>query len=329
MEEPTPGAGRPDAGPRAQAQGRLLVLAAAALWGTTGTAQALGPDGLDPLAVGAARMLVGGAALLAVAWAAGALGGARAWRPLPLLAAGVAMAAYQPLFFSGVRLAGVAAGTVVAIGSAPVLTGLLALALRGERPGAAWLLATPPAVAGAVLLAAPGGGGARPLGVLLAAGAGGAYSCYVLATKGLLDRHPPVGVTGATFALAALLLAPVLALAHPGSLADPGGLAVCLYLGLAATACAYLLFSRGLARLPAAEAATLSLAEPLTAATLGLVVLGEELPARGWPGLALLGGGLALLALGGLSPAGRPPARRLGPAPRRPRGRGRPPGRPP
>jgi DME family drug/metabolite transporter len=43
-----------------------LVLLAAVLFGTTGTAQALGPDGTTPLGVGAARLLVGGTALLAV-----------------------------------------------------------------------------------------------------------------------------------------------------------------------------------------------------------------------------------------------------------------------
>src|SRR3954454_19646243 len=42
---------------------RLQVLAAAVLFGTTGTAQALGAGGVSPLSVGAARIVVGGAAL--------------------------------------------------------------------------------------------------------------------------------------------------------------------------------------------------------------------------------------------------------------------------
>ena len=45
----------------------LQVLLAALCFGTTGTAQALGPDGLAPAGVGAARILVGGALLVAVA----------------------------------------------------------------------------------------------------------------------------------------------------------------------------------------------------------------------------------------------------------------------
>ena len=40
---------------------RVAVLLAAVLFGTTGTAQALGPDGAAPLTVGAARIVVGGA----------------------------------------------------------------------------------------------------------------------------------------------------------------------------------------------------------------------------------------------------------------------------
>ena len=45
--------------------GRLLVLAAAVLWGTTGTALAFAPPGAVPVAVGAVRIAVGGLALLA------------------------------------------------------------------------------------------------------------------------------------------------------------------------------------------------------------------------------------------------------------------------
>ena len=49
---------------------RTQVLTAAVLFGTTGTAQALGPD-IEPLAVGTARIVVG-AALLAIVAAAAA-----------------------------------------------------------------------------------------------------------------------------------------------------------------------------------------------------------------------------------------------------------------
>ena len=128
----------------------LQVLAAATLFGTTGTAQALGPSGTTPLGVGAARLVVGGAALvLVLPWVGGSR---RAAGRLVLtrwgLLAGVMTAFYQVCFFAGVARAGVALGTLVTIGSGPVFTGLLSWVLLRERPGRAFVLATLLALAG-------------------------------------------------------------------------------------------------------------------------------------------------------------------------------------
>jgi drug/metabolite transporter, DME family len=56
----------------------------------------------------------------------------------------------------------------------------------------------------------------------------------------------------------------------------------------------YVLFARGLAGLPASTATTLTLAEPLTAMLLGVLLLGERLPAVAWSGAALVAVGLVL-----------------------------------
>jgi DME family drug/metabolite transporter len=98
------------------------------------------------------------------------------------------------------------------------------------------------------------------------------------------------------FGLAALLLSPILLRSDVGWVGTPRGAAVALHLGLLATTLAYLLFARGLRSLPAPTAVTLSLAEPLTAAGLGLLVLQERLTLT-----ALLGGGLVLAGLIALS----------------------------
>lgn len=277
----------------------LLVVAAAILWGTTGTAQALGPPGAAPSAVGAVRILVGGAALLAVAAARGGLAAGRPWPPLATGAAAVSMAAYQPLFFTAVRSTGVAVGTVVAIGSAPILAGLLAYLVRGERPGRRWGVATTLAVGGAgVLLLGPGGGRADPHGVLLALGAGLCYAVYATAGKQLLDRRPPTAVMAMAFGIGALLLLPVLAVSDLAPLLTGPGLLMALHLGLVATAAAYVLFARGLVGVPVATAATLSLAEPLTAGLLGILLLREPLTPSSGLGMLLVMAGLALLTLG-------------------------------
>jgi DME family drug/metabolite transporter len=71
------------------------------------------------------------------------------------------------------------------------------------------------------------------------------------------------------FGIGAVVLLPVLVASAGAWLASPGGLALVLYLGALPTALAYVLFARGLQRLGAGETATLTLAEPLTAAALG------------------------------------------------------------
>src|SRR5215510_1789802 len=97
---------------------RLLVLAAALCFATTGTAQELGPDGLQPVAVGAARIAVGGSLLALIAWWMNRR--RPSWKrvreipPFTLAAIAVAVAAYQLSFFAAVHMTGVAVGTVVA-----------------------------------------------------------------------------------------------------------------------------------------------------------------------------------------------------------------------
>lgn len=299
---------------RPRGSGAPWVLAGAVLWGTTGTAQALAPPGAHPLTVGAMRLAVGAAALLALAL----LRRTRAWPGAgalrPVLAAAVGIAAYQPLFFAGVAATGVAVGTMVAIGSAPVVAGVLGWLLRGERPGRRWVGATALALCGCWLLAG-GAGGLRVegTGLVLAVGAGAAYAGYTAASKQLLERYAPDAVAATTFGLAALLLAPLLLRGDLAWLGEPRGLVVALHLGLLATASAYVLFNRGLARLPVATAATLTLAEPLTAAVLGVVVLGERPDAASWAGMGLLALALALLTAGGGARDPAPPRLVQGP----------------
>lgn len=221
------------------------------------------------------------------------------------------MLAYQPLFFAGARANGVAVGAVVALGSAPLVTGLLSWLLTRERPGRRWLLATGIAVVGLVLLAGasgdPGAGGTSPAGLLASVGAGTSYAVFALVTKALLDRGwTPATSTGAVFGGAAVLSLPVLLATDLTWLAAPAAWATVLWLGAVTTALAYALFASGLRHLPTTTVATLTLAEPLTATLLGLVVLREHLDAAQVVALLLLAAALAVLAA--------PTRRRLGAA---------------
>jgi DME family drug/metabolite transporter len=278
-----------------------MVLAAGVLWGTTGTAQAFAPAGATPLGVGAVRLLVGGTALLLLALVRRQLS-PRGWPWLPTLTVVAGIALYQVCFFAAVARTGVAVGTVVAIGSAPMLAGFLGLVLLGERPTRRWLLATLLAVGGCTLLVAAGSDLQSDLhldaiGVLLALGAGAAYALYTIASRELLRVQPPDAVTAVAFFGGALILLPLLFFVDLAWLAEPQGIAVALHLGLITTALAYILYIRALVTVPTATAVTLALMEPLTAAALGVLVLGERLTVPAIVGILLLLAGLLILTI--------------------------------
>lgn len=286
----------------------VAVLAAAVLFGTTGTSQALGPDGTNPLSVGVARLAVGGTGLALLAGMLAARDRRRhpgprprlTARPILLLAAtGACLALYQPLFFLGTARNGVAVGTVVALGSAPVIAGVIEWMLTRRRPSVWWGVATLAATAGVALLAFSGDSGATtdPIGILGSLGAGASFAAFANIQRQLLDQGwDPLTVVagmGASSGLIGILALPFVDLSW---VASPRGLVMALWLGLATTSVAYVLFTWGLRGLTAATAATLTLAEPLTATVLGVTVLGETLTALGVAGLAVLGAGLAILA---------------------------------
>ncbi|GAA3605305.1 DMT family transporter [Marihabitans asiaticum] len=303
-----------------RAHAALAAVAAASLWGTTGTAQALGPPGTDPVSVGAIRICIGALVLVVLAAAAGSRSRAGSARPVPvepdrsrrapvavlLGLGGLAVAAYQACFFLGVERAGVAVGTVITLGLAPLATGALGL-LLGERLGGRWSVATAGAVLGVVLLVVGTAGASpvEPIGVAAAVGAALSYAGYTVAARGLLLRGVP-GMTAMAglFSIGAVVLSPALTRADLSWLATGRGLAVALWLGVVATGVSYVLFQRGLAGLAAGTVATLSLAEPVTATLLGVLVLQERLSGLSAVGMALIV--LALLLLAAPRRAARP-----------------------
>jgi DME family drug/metabolite transporter len=280
-------------------RGTWLILLAAVLWGTTGTAQELGPDAASPLAVGSLRLLVGAGALLAIA-ALRLRGVDWGWllrRPTLVAAAG--MAAYQPFFFSGVDRTGVAIGTLLAIGSAPVFVGVIESILSGSWPRRTWVTATIPAIAGlAVLAVSAGDVSIEGMGVLFALCAGLSYAVYAVNATRLARLGPVRHSAAAIFGLAALMLVPVALTQDLSFVASGDGFAMTLWLGVAATTAAYLLFTSGLQTTDSTTAATLTLGEPVTATLLGVVVLSERPRGGAWVGIALISLGLVLAARG-------------------------------
>ncbi|WP_026092412.1 EamA family transporter [Calidifontibacillus oryziterrae] len=266
----------------------LFVLFAAILWGTTGTAQTFAPGNTHPISFGAMRLAFGGTTLLLFLLIRRKLN-LKGWTFKTVFMAALCMACYQPFFFSAVKMTGVAVGTVVAIGSSPILAGMLEWLFTKRMPQKSWWLATGVAIVGCLLLFTNDNAvQIKPIGILLALGAGLSFASYTLISKELLKTHEPDAVVAVVFTLSACLLSPLLFIFDLSWLLELNGVATSLYLGVFATAIAYLLFIKGLVKIPASTAVTLSLFEPLTAALLGAFIVGETLTLQSWLGVTLI-----------------------------------------
>ncbi|MFI6033350.1 DMT family transporter [Streptomyces sp. NPDC051315] len=277
------------------------------LWGTTGTAATFAPA-VGPLAIGAVAMGLGG--LLQAATAASRI--ARYARDLRarwgvVLLGSVAVAVYPLAFYSSMRLAGVAVGTVVSLGTAPLASAVIERVADRRRLSRRWTLAAALGLLGTALLCVAEATrdhgdreqaslGATVLGVGLGLIAAATYALYSwaahrLITRGIASR----AAMGAVFGVGGLLLVPVLLATGAPLVGSWSNAAVGVYMALVPMFAGYVLFGWGLAHVPASTATTLSLLEPAVAAVLAVLVVGERLPAVGWTGIALVVGCLAVL----------------------------------
>jgi len=281
-----------------------MVVFAAMLWGTTGTAQSFAPPQLSSFWVGALRLVVAAAFFWPLVWMRNRseLTGP-AMRDLPwsgIVLAAVCMCVYNLAFFAGVRHAGVAVGTALALGSGPLWAGLLQFGLRRALPKPMWWMGTGIAVAGVCVMATGKGTGAHATwsGVLLCLLAGLAYATYAIVNQRMVSHASPSIVTATVFTLAALLAVPGAAGLSGLPQFKVNDVAIVLWLGVVSTGIAFLFFSHALRHIPAATAVVLALAEPVTAYVLAIVVVGERPGVSGGLGLGAVLIGLWLVVRG-------------------------------
>jgi DME family drug/metabolite transporter len=203
---------------------------------------------------------------------------------------GVGLAVYQTAYYAAVASSGVAFATVLTLGSAPVLIALGARFTIGERLGAAGIGAVAVAPVGLVLVAGFSGTGGSVVGLVLSLVSAGGYAVVTVLHRALGGVDPD-RTTLHGFVVAGLCLAPLAALEGlwpvRGDLLPTLGLLG--YLGLFSTALAYRLFFASLGAVRATTVSILTLTEPLTAAALAVLLLGERIT---W---TMLAGGLLLL----------------------------------
>lgn len=287
----------------------LAVLAASLCFATTGTAQALAALDASPVAVGAARGLVGGALLAVIAWIARRKSAEGAsWfdavrdAPMPIVLGVLGVLAYNFLFFAGTAANGVAVGTVVAVGSAPIAAGIFESLVLRSAPPPRWVAATGVAITGVALVSGligvePASQSVTLPGLALSIGAGCAYALTTVASKLLFARGWSGTTTmGTMFGFSGLAALPILLVMDTSWMWSSRGMALTAWLGIITVAVAYSLWAWGLSALRSTTVTTLTLAEPMGATVLGLVVLHETLTAPAALGIALVAAGLVIVA---------------------------------
>ncbi|WP_413364473.1 DMT family transporter [Lysinibacillus sp. 3P01SB] len=276
----------------------IMVLLGAVLWGTTGTTQTFLQEGISSFAVACVRSGIGGGLLLILVLMMKKM----TWRTWPWkwnILAALAIALFQCLFFSSIRFTGVAIGTVVTIGSAPVFSGILEWVIWKVKPSRIWAAATSFSIIGCALLFVNRGEAIiDPAGIGLALCAGLMFALYTNVSKQLMKHAETLPAVAMTFSICSVILAPIALMDGVLWITDIGNLVPMLYMGIITTSIAYLLFLAGLRSVNSSAAVTLSLAEPLTAALLGVLFLGEYLSLTSWAGVFLILGGIIVITFG-------------------------------
>lgn len=256
-------------------------------WGSTYvvTTEFLPPD--RPLLAGLLRALPAGLLLVA---ATRTLPRGAWWGKAAVLGALNIGAFFPLLFLAAYRLPGGVAAVVGAVG--PLIVAGLSTVLLHQRPGARTVGGAVVGALGVSLVVLRPGAGLDPVGVLAGLVGAAAMAAGTVLTKrwGRPEGVGPLAFTGWQLTAGGLLIAPVALLGEglPPAL-DGRNVLGYAYLALANTALAYVLWFRGIGRLPAASVSLLTFLSTVSAAVIGWIVLGQGL--GGWQ---LLGMALAL-----------------------------------
>lgn len=173
----------------------------------------------------------------------------------------------------------------------PALVTIMSAMLYRRKIGAARGWAVVVALAGTALTVG-GDLASQPLGIALGIGAALIYSIYILAGEGVMPRVGSLPAATVVMLAAAVVyggMAVTEGLALPAS---PTAWLAVLAIAIFSTLLAILGFFKGLEKLGASDASTLSTLEPLITIGLAVLVLGETVT-----GLQLAGGALILAAV--------------------------------
>ena len=286
---------------KARLVGVLAVGAAASIWGTLGFfAKVLYAEGVSFEALVAVRASVGWVAILLFVLLARGAGSLRVARRdfLFLLPLGlVGIGAFYLLYFFTVRESMVGTAAIL-LYSSPAFVSLLAWIFLKETLGVLRILALALTFGGIFMVV----GGydlaaleISPLVVATGLLSGLTYGLYSIVGKPLAGRLDPAVILSYALGFGTVLLV-IFALPTFHTLVGltSGSYALLFMLAVVHTALAFGLYTVGLKRLDAGQAAIVATVEPVVAGAIGVVLLGETLTAPKVLGALLVLAGAAL-----------------------------------
>jgi drug/metabolite transporter (DMT)-like permease len=213
---------------------------------------------------------------------------------------------FNVLLLYGLAFTSAAEGGIVT-STTPAVAATLAVVVLGERWNRARIAGVALAVVGIFALNVASGGlearGPRPvLGNLLVFGAVVGEAIFVVCSRVASQRLPPLVVATAISALGFAMFLPVAVLemrAFPLSRLTLTDWAMIGYYGLLVTVVAFLLWARGVARVPASAASVFTGVLPVSALALSYLALGESVTPAHLLAAALVVAGIVVLARAG------------------------------
>jgi drug/metabolite transporter (DMT)-like permease len=229
------------------------------------------------------------------------------------LGLGTTLGVHWLAFFETIKLSSVVVAVLAAY-TAPILVALVAPLLLPERRSPVAVVALGPAAVGLLLVALGDGDDTRvrPLAIATGIATAVTYAALIIASKHVSRRVSVAGLTFWNYTLSGLTVAPLL-LFGGRVVPEADELAYIVVLGVVFTAVSGYLYLWLIRRVTAQAMSLLAYVEPVSAAALAWLILGEALAPQTVVGGALvIAAGLLVVAL---EPVDEPPLEVAGAAP--------------
>jgi DME family drug/metabolite transporter len=283
-----------------------LSLLGNGLAGTAGTVAAIYAVNTPSPVIGFVRLAIGAFTLLILA---PFFGGRISQLPRLITRPGVwimaaSSASYQVFFFASVDRTGVATAALITVGCIPVSAGIVGWIFLRERLSAIWFVSTAIAISGLVIASIGELETNDATGLLYAVIAGSGIGAYINAAKvevragGHSMQLPGMAFLLGSIGLFFIVRSDLLLVQWTTQT-----ILLAFYLGAVTMGIANGIQIVGLKGISPGVASTMMLADPVTAAVLGVVVLGEAVTLNGAVGLLLVVIGLVMQSFAAIEDA--------------------------